>query len=330
MMRDEHGPLGRALTVALLQEGASSKDAIIASAARMAQGAQVEAPPPPTAGAPLRAAAPPPPSLILKRKRSASTASADRIENADSVVDGYSGDRVRVQVRPVCVCAGGTGQTRALYARTYAYGALLPALLLPSCLRSGMRWSVWASSSQTLASHASGSLATSSQLRRHCLLLQTAERPSCSWADGTAERPSRAAAAAAGGRPSSTGGSTASGPVLWRFGWEAALRRLRDQAVAFQCRCMLRDRGAADRGHRQRCSVGCCGDSRTLGYTGTQSVGRHDQWMNAGVPPTLLPGAALWTCALNVSASKPSSCSSVLACRPKVRHPAVQRSVPAA
>lgn len=114
MMRDEHGPLGRALTVALLQEGASSKDAIIASAARMAQGAQVEAPPPPTAGAPLRAAAPPPPSLILKRKRSASTASADRIENADSGVDGYSGDRVRVQVRPVCVCAGGTGQTRAL------------------------------------------------------------------------------------------------------------------------------------------------------------------------------------------------------------------------
>lgn len=70
--------------------------------------------------------------------------------------------------------------------------------------------------------------------------------------DGTAERPSRAAAAAAGGRPSSTGGSAASGPVLWRFGWEAALRRLRDQAVAFQCRCMLRDRGAADRGLRQR------------------------------------------------------------------------------
>ena len=34
-------------------------------------------------------------------------------------------------------------------------------------------------------------------------------------------------------------------PVLWRFGWEAAQRRLRDDAVAHQCRCMLRDRAAA-------------------------------------------------------------------------------------
>ena len=87
IVRDAHGPCGRALALVLLQGGANTKASAVAAAVLALQAAQIDAPPDAadatsSAGGAAQAAAagvpPPPPPMLLKRKRSASTASLDR------------------------------------------------------------------------------------------------------------------------------------------------------------------------------------------------------------------------------------------------------------